>query len=57
MGYFRSPHTMNERRANQDPHARPKRYPKNLPNSYDDIHNASRQNRNWKRFRRMRYRS
>ena len=45
MGYFRSPHTMNERRA------------QNLPHSYDDIHNASRQNRNWKRFRRTRYRS
>lgn len=31
MGYFRSPHTMNERRANQDPRAQPSRRPQNLP--------------------------
>lgn len=57
MGYFRTPRTMQERRANQDPSVRPSRRPKNLPDSYDDIHNTSRQNRNWKRFRRNRYRS
>lgn len=59
MSYFRSPRTMNERRANQDrrdvPPARASRRPAALPTDWDDVHNQSRKDRNWKRFRQTRY--
>lgn len=60
MSYFRSPKTMHERRANQharyDPLIRPQRGSSSLPTDWDDLHNGSRKDRNWKRFRRTKYR-
>lgn len=60
MGYYRNPKTLRERRANQDgrhdPQIRGSRRTSTLPTDWDDLHNATRKDRNWKRFRRSRYR-
>lgn len=59
MGYIRSPHTMNERRANQDPRQQPPvrgtRRPAHLPTDWDELRNMSGKDRSWKRFRQNRY--
>lgn len=61
MGYFRAPRTMNEQRA-AEAHVvdglkvRGRRKAHNLPDSYDDIGVAAWFNRNWKRFRKTRWR-
>lgn len=55
MPYFRRPKTTSERRANQDEDARHGRR-RDVPNAWDDIMVASRANRNWKKYRKTKYR-
>jgi hypothetical protein len=55
---FRNPKTTNERRNSQDEElVRPKRNASNLPNSYDDLHNASYRDRSWKKNKKYQYRT
>jgi len=54
MGILRHPRTFREIRANQDGFCRPRRRSKNLPNVYWDIF-VNRDDRNWKRFRKTRW--
>ena len=58
MGYFRSPKTQRERREHADPEQQPYARPgrKEIPVYWDDIYPAARKDRNWKRFRKTRYR-
>lgn len=58
--YFRHPKTMAERRQAQqvdpdEPAPRPARSSANIPNAWDDYWVASRDDVNWKRFRRTQY--
>lgn len=59
--YFRHPKTTNERRwatpvlEDGEPAPRAARNSHHLPNSWDDYQRASREDRNWKRFRKTRW--
>jgi hypothetical protein len=60
--YFRRMHTMAERRAAQlmdecEVAPRAARNASNLPNSWDDHHVRSREDRSWKRFRKTRWKA
>jgi hypothetical protein len=57
MSIMRKPKTQAERKANQDGCARPSRSPKNLPNAWDDNVIASRSDRNWKKFRKTKWKN
>lgn len=56
MKYFRSPKTTGERRANQDDGERWEGRRRDLPSAWDDIYIFSRDNRNWKKFRKTKWR-
>lgn len=56
MGGFRHPKTQRERKANIDGAGRPKRTGKfALPTERDDIIPGSRSDRNWKKFRKTKW--
>jgi hypothetical protein len=66
VSYFRHPHTNQERRANEAVRTdsdefsvkiRASRCGYNLPSDYDDMYPTSRLIRNWKNFRRARFRA
>ena len=57
MSFFRKPKTQAERKANQEGDARPNRSPANLPNAWDDNPKASRDDRNWKKFRKTKWKN
>lgn len=52
--FFRKPKTTGERRANQSEDAKHGRR-RDLPNSWDDIMKSSREDRNWKKFRKTKW--
>lgn len=55
MGFLRHPKTTAEIRANQDGWHRGKRSRRQLPTVFDDLFASARLNRNWKQFRKTKY--
>lgn len=56
MGFLRHPKTFGELRANQEEFGRSKRGKRLLPTSWDDIF-VNRDDRNWKRFRKTKWKT
>jgi hypothetical protein len=56
MSYHRKPKTTAEKRANQDWPVRGNRSDRLLPTSWSDLPKASSENRNWKKYRKTKYR-